>query len=224
MQAGTWNSDLDSAYAYGSLFATSGGTSKRRNVIGCSNSIPASRIFERTWSPLTWTQRDWQGGNWQAGTWNDGLSALHVYGKESAATGGTSVARSLPTTVVTYEETCPSGTSTSSVSCLAMELSNNEVTCPSTHVFGSYTIAYEPSCTASDYKTCEAVAAEDKTLCLEQGCLDGSTKDKAACEAAGETYDSSTAENVFYHTEQVNSEAECDGEHTWGYKKFNIRV
>ena len=105
-----------------------------------------------------------------------------------------------------------------------MELSNNEATCPSTHVFGSYTIAYEPSCTPSDYKTCEAIAPEDKTLCLEQGCLDGSTRDKVACEAAGETYDSSTAANVFYHTEQVNSEAECDGEHTWGYKKFNIRV
>jgi len=180
--------------------------------------------FNRTWSALSWTQRDWQVGSWENGEWNAQLSSAYAYGTKSADTGGTSQERSLDQTTVQYKRFCPSGTSTSSVSCFAMELSNNQSTCPSTHVYGSYAIAYEPSCTASDYKTCEAVAQEDETLCLEQGCVDGSTKDKAACEAAGETYDSSTAANVFYHTEQVNSEAECDGEHTWGYKKFTIRV
>jgi alpha-tubulin suppressor-like RCC1 family protein len=95
--------------------------------------------------------------------------------------------------------------------------------CPSSHKYGVYSIAYEPSCTTSDLKACLAITT-DRTMCLEQGCADGSTKNKATCEAAGELYDSSTAENVFYHTEPITSEADCHGEHTWGYKKFNIRI
>ncbi len=313
--AGTWDTQLSSIYAYGTESTYTGGTSQERSVASSCAGVPASRRFPRTWSALSWTQRDWQVGSWENGEWDTQLSSVYAYGTESTYTGGTSQARSLSSTELTYEDTCPSGTSTSSVSCLAMEtpptaalftsgsqdfslnaaeceqfaadnnyifeLRNdnniNQVSegcilrnanwedpqkiyyvdpdytghdqnggqyydcgsvinaninypcvkrlqCPSTHVYGSYAMAYEPSCTASDYKTCEAIAAEDKTLCLEQGCADGSTKDKAACEAAGESYDSSTAANVFYHTEQVNSEAECDGEHTWGYKKFTIRV
>ena len=220
----TWNAQLSSAYAYGTESTYTGGTSQERSVASSCAGVPASRTFDRTWSTLTWTQRDWQVGSWENGEWNAQLSSAYAYGTKSADTGGTSQERSLDQTTVQYKDFCPSGTSTSSVSCLAMELSNNQSLCPSTHVFGTYEMAYEPSCTASDYKTCEAIAAEDETLCLEQGCADGSTKDKAACEAAGEIYDSSTAANVFYHTEQVNSEAECDGEHTWGYKKFTIRV
>ena len=296
------------SYTYGSETAESGGTSQVRSAIDCTDSIVAPNRFY-----LTWTS-NWTAGIWDSATWNTALGSSYAYGLETEESGGTSQARSLDQTTLQYKRFCPSGTSTSSVSCLAMEIftaalftsgsqdfslnaaeceqfaadnnyifelwNNNNIhqapegcifrnanwedpqkifyvdpdytgsdqnggqyydcgsvinadlnypcvkrsQCPSTHVFGSYTIAYEPSCTPSDYKTCEAIAPEDKTLCLEQGCLDGSTRDKIACEAAGETYDSSTAANVFYHTEQVNSEAECDGEHTWGYKKFTIRV
>ncbi|MAD23021.1 MAG: hypothetical protein CMO44_02470, partial [Verrucomicrobiales bacterium] len=225
--AKTWTSEWTagtSSYTYGPETADSGGTSQERTegMNDCAG-VPASRTFDRTWSALTWTQRDWNAGSWSS-AWNGALGSSYAYGPKDADTGGTSQVRSLvDQTTLQYKRFCPSGTSTSSVSCLTMELSNNQTTCPSTHKYGSYAIAYEPSCTASDYKTCEAIT-EDKTLCLEQGCADGSTKDKDACEAAGESYDSSTAANVFYHTKQVNSEAECDGEHSWGYKKFNIRV
>ena len=175
---------------------------------------------------MTWTDREWQKGHFENGTWLDDLSSLFVYGSERSASGadGNSEERSLDATSLQYKRFCPSGTSTKTVSCLDMELSANSTECPASHVYGRYEITYAPECTATDYVTCEAISPGDRTLCLEQGCADGSTKDKVSCEAAVEVYDNTTAPNVFFHTEQVNTEAECDGEHSWGFKKFNIRV
>jgi hypothetical protein len=100
-----------------------------------------------------------------------------------------------------------------------MELSATTGECPASHVYGTYAIAYAPECTATDYLKCEAVS--DETTCLEQGCADGSTKNEVACEAASEVYDNTTAANVYFHAQNVATEADCDGEHSWGAMKFN---
>ena len=94
--------------------------------------------------------------------------------------------------------------------------------CPAAYKFGTYEMAYAPECTATDYMTCDAIDSHDKTRCLEQGCSDGSDKDESACEAAGESYDNTTAANVFFHAENVATEADCDSEHSWGAMKVSL--
>ena len=196
-----------------------GGTAKPAYVWGPQvGKTQATCTLDWDDSDYTWITKTW------TSDWDSALTSAYVYGAKVADTNGTSQERSLDATSLQYKRFCPSGTSTKSVSCLDMELSANSTECPASHVYGTYEIAYAPECTATDYVTCEAISSEDQTLCVEQGCADGSRKDKIACEAAGESYDNTTAPNVFFHTEQVNTEAECDGEHSWGYKKFNIRV
>ena len=158
-----WSSGTD-----GTLCSTS-------NVCIQKLAAPASRTFERTWTPLTWTQRDWSAFDWEAGAWDSDLPSLFVYGPETASSGGSSEQRTSTTCSATtsdahrFERTWTVDTVQATNACRDACSNPSQAILSGTHGFtpASFTVEVyggECTCHSDSTSTCQLEANNEVDL------------------------------------------------------------